>query len=210
VGFVAHVPRPRHHEDHPVHVTARAVARSPSLRSQRIFAAIRAVLARSSEKGFRLLHFSVQGNHMHLIVEADDGVALARGVQRLLSRVAQMINAIARRSGRLWRDRYHREDLTTPRQVRNAYVYVLFNDRRHALHRAYFTEPELATFDSRSSAAWFSGWAPRAGPDDEDVASAGPPIVAKAESWLANVGWKKAKQGLLRIGELPRGRGELC
>jgi REP element-mobilizing transposase RayT len=53
-----------------------------------VFAALRAIFARSSEKGFRLLHFSVQGNHLHFIAEADDGVAFARGVQRLLSRAS--------------------------------------------------------------------------------------------------------------------------
>jgi hypothetical protein len=166
-----------------------------------VFAEVRRVLARSSEKRFRLIHYSVQANHLHLIAEAVDGVALARGVQRLLSRVAQTVNAVARRSGRLWRDRYHRSDLKTPSQVRNAYVYVLFNHRRHAPHRD-FTEQELAVLDPRSSAAWFSGWSPRAGPDEDELAGAGPPIVARAETWLANIGWKK--RGLLRVWELPR------
>ncbi|MBX3189807.1 MAG: transposase [Labilithrix sp.] len=165
---------------------------------------MRARLARASAKGFRLLHFSVQQNHLHIVAEADDKTSLARGVQRLLSTVAMTVNAIARRSGKLWRDRYHREDLATPSQVRNAYVYVLFNDRRHALHRAYFTEPELATFDACSSAAWFSGWAPRAGPAEHDVARAGPSIVASARTWLATTGWRK--RGLLRIWEVPRAR----
>jgi REP element-mobilizing transposase RayT len=185
-----------------VHVTSRAVGASPNLRSQTVFAEVRRVLARSSEKGFRLLHFSVQANHLHLIVEAEDATALSRGMQRLLSRVAQAVNAVARRSGRLWRDRYHREDLKTPSQVRNAYVYVLFNDRRHALGRSSVTEPELWVVDSRSSAAWFSGWAPRAGPDESEIASAGPPVVTRARTWLAQTGWKK--RGLLRIWERPR------
>jgi hypothetical protein len=130
---------------------------------------------------------------------------VSRGVQRLLSRVAQTINAIARRSGSLWRDRYHREDLTTPSQVRNAYVYVLFNDRRHALHRAYLTEQELTEVDACSSAAWFSGWAPGAAPDEDAIAGAGPPIVARAETWLARVGWCR-KRGPLRVWEVPRTR----
>ena len=59
------------------------------------------------EKGFRLLHFSVQENHVHLIVEADDGVAFARGVQRFLSRAAMAVNALSRRSGK--------RPITTPR-----------------------------------------------------------------------------------------------
>ena len=185
-----------------MHVTVRARGGAPFLRSQRVFAAIRALFARASEKGLRLLHFSVQGNHLHMIVEANEGLALARGMQRLLSRLAMTINAIAMRSGKLWRDRYHRRDLTTPQQYRNALVYVLFNIRKHALNG---NEVELwsEALDPSSSAAWFTGWAPNAGPSPPAVARAGPSIVARPHSWLARQGWER--RGLLRIDERVRG-----
>lgn len=32
---------------------------------------------------------------------------------------------------KIWSDRYHRRDLTSPRQVRNALVYVLANYKKH-------------------------------------------------------------------------------
>ena len=83
-----------------MHVTARAVRLAPNLRSQSLFGALRAIFARSSEKGFRLLHFSVQGNHLHLVVEADDDVAFARGIQRLLSRAAMVVNDRMRMASR--------------------------------------------------------------------------------------------------------------
>lgn len=200
-GFVEHVARPAHDDETPVHVTVRAVGGAPFLRSQRVFAAIRALFARASERGLRLLHFSVQGNHLHMIVEANEGVALARGMQRLLSRLAMTINAIAMRHGKLWRDRYHRRDLTTPQQFRNALVYVLFNIRKHALNG---NEVELwsEALDPCSSAAWFAGWAPNAGPSSRAVARAGPSIVARPHSWLARQGWER--RGLLRIDERVR------
>jgi putative transposase len=75
---VKHVLRPEHHEETPVHVTVRVVKGVPYLRSERMFAAVWAMLARASEKGLRLLHYSVQANHLHLIVEADDRAALGR------------------------------------------------------------------------------------------------------------------------------------
>jgi REP element-mobilizing transposase RayT len=93
VGLLPHLTRERHRAYQPVHVTARAVRSAPNLRSEVVFAALRALFARSSEKGFRLLHFSVQGNHLHLIAEGDDGLAFARGIQRLLSRAGPSILA---------------------------------------------------------------------------------------------------------------------
>jgi REP element-mobilizing transposase RayT len=200
-GFVEHLPRPAHDDETPVHVTVRAVGGAPFLRSERVFRAMRALFARASEKGLRLLHFSVQGNHLHMIVEANEGVALARGMQRLLSRLAMTINAIAMRHGKLWRDRYHRRDLATPQQYRNALVYVLFNIRQHALNG---NDVELwsEALDPCSSAAWFTGWLPSAGPSPAVVARAGPSIVARPQSWLARQGWER--RGLLRTDERVR------
>jgi REP element-mobilizing transposase RayT len=198
-GFVEHVARPAHDDETPVHVTVRAVGSVPYLRAQRVFAAIRAVLARASEKGLRLLHFTVQGNHLHMIVEADEGLSLWRGMQRLLSRLAMTINALARRRGKVWRDRYHRRDLRSPRQFRSALVYVLFNMRKHAL-----TERDVELWarciDPCSSAAWFTGWLAEHGPQASSIARAGPPIVAPPRSWLARGGWERGG-GRLRIDE---------
>ncbi len=202
-GFVPHLRRPVHDERHPVHVTVRRVKAAPNLREERVFAIVRAFLAKASERGFRLLHFSVQRDHVHFIVEATTKVMLARGVQRLLSRIALAVNVAVKRRGSLWRDRYHRHDLTSPREVRNAYADVLFNTRKHEIGgdtRAY--DSNMATLDRCSSAAWFDGWSPQTPPPEIIVARAGPPIVARAKSWLGHTGWKK--RGLLRFDEIPR------
>jgi putative transposase len=201
--FLPHVPRERHTASVPVHITARAVKASPNLRSERIFNALRAVFAKASEKRFGLLHFSVQGNHVHLIVEGDNNEALARGVQRLLSRIAMIVNAVSRRSGRLWRDRHHRHPLHTPSEMRNAYVYVLFNFRKHRCPGGQDLELALTCYDPCSSFAWFDGWQPSARPSAASIARAGPPIVERAHSWLAHTGWRD--RGLIGMKEMPRG-----
>lgn len=197
-GFVEHVARPPHDDETPVHVTVRAVGSVPYLRSQRVFAAIRALFARASEKGLRLLHFTVQGNHLHMIVEANEGLSLSRGMQRLLSRLAMTINAIARRRGKVWRDRYHRRDLRSPQQFRNVLVYVLFNMRKHA---PTDRDAELwaGCIDPCSSAAWFTGWAANAGPPQSSLTRAGPSVIAEPKSWLARGGWER--RGRIRLDE---------
>jgi REP element-mobilizing transposase RayT len=201
-GFLPHGAREVHEETHPVHVTARAVRGAPNLRSQRVWAVLRGLFARASEKGFRLLHFSVQGNHVHLIVEADDGVALARGVQRLLSRIAMTVNALARRAGSVWRDRHHRQVLKGPRQVRNALVYVLFNSRRHEMPGQKGWDVAMETIDPCSSAFWFDSWSPACRPPPIPIAQAGPSLVVPPRTWLADEGWRR--RGLIRFDEVPR------
>jgi hypothetical protein len=78
-----------------------------------------------------VLHFSVQHDHVHLLVEADGHTGLRRGIQGLAIRIAKGINRALHRHGRIWADRYHSRTLNTPREVRHALVYVLQNWRKH-------------------------------------------------------------------------------
>src|SRR5215468_3647013 len=148
---VWHVRRPEHDCSHPVLVTLRADRRLPSLRSERVFSRLLPALVRSNRSNFRIIHFSIQIDHLHLVVEADTRRALTRGIQGLAGRCAFAINRAAGRDGRVWSDRYHARPLRTPREMRNAIVYVLQNFRKH------LRAPAL--IDPRSSGRWFDGWA---------------------------------------------------
>src|SRR5437016_6704993 len=173
--------RPVHVPTHPVHVTLRSTSAVRCLRSARVFPAVRRALAVASHAGFRILHFSVQDDHLHLIVEADDRRALGRGLRGLAIRVARAVNRALNRRGAVWTDRYHARALTSPRAVRNALVYVLMNRRKHR-------DGERG-LDPCSSALWFTGWRSPAPPPPAAM-----PVV-RARTWLAAVGWHR--HGLL-------------
>jgi putative transposase len=202
-GLVPHARRPAHRGVNPVHVTMRAVSTAPDLRAQRPFRGVKAALAHVARRGVvRVVHFSVQRDHIHVIVEAADGRALGTGLQLLWSLVARAVNLTVGRRGRLWRDRYHRHDLTSPRQVRNALVYVLFNFRKHMPEDAWEVLDQL---DPRSSAIWFDGWHPRAGPLLLALQGSNPegaaPLTVEPRTWLASKGWRRL--GLIRPEERP-------
>jgi putative transposase len=182
-----HRARPVHRAADPVHVTLRAGLRS--LRSQFVAPTVLRALRAANRPGFRVVHHSIQANHIHLIVEAQDAQLFSSAMQGLAVRLARRINRLLFRRGRLWADRWHGVALTSPRQVRNALVYVLHNHLKHGAACG-------AIIDPLSSASSFDGFAtptPRS-------ARAGPPIVA--QTWLLRVGWKR--HGLIRRGERPR------
>jgi REP element-mobilizing transposase RayT len=171
------------------------------LRKQRVFAEIRAALARASRSVFRVVHFSVQANHIHLIVEAHDKASLSSGVRGLAIRTARGVNRVTLRAGRVWTDRYHARALRTPREVRNALAYVLLNRKKHGSFPGIFGE----AIDPLSSAIRFDGWkravvARHVPPLAEQMAAQCP--VAAARTWLASIGWRR--HGLLRPDEAPR------
>jgi REP element-mobilizing transposase RayT len=205
-----HKKRPVLHERYPVHVTLRAVDAVGSLRRRCVYHAIReATITTAQREGFRIVHLSIQRTHVHLLVEAKDKVALARGMQGFQISAAKQLNrAISkgrpgpRRRGSVFPDRYHATIITSPTQARHTLAYLLGNWRKHGEDRAApMNEWKIDWF---SSAAMFPDWAEYG--DDEWALWRGPSsydplLVFKPQTWLLLEGWKKA--GSISCREVP-------
>jgi len=131
-----HAARPRLSPHHPVHVTIRMRPHVWSLRSQRGMAVVESALLGAVERaGFGVTHFSVQGNHVHLVVEAGSGRALTGGMKSLAICLAKGMNRLMGTKGPVLDDRYHAHVLRTPAEVRRALAYVAGNFASHARMR---------------------------------------------------------------------------
>jgi len=138
----------------PVLVTIRLRAGLPRLRNKATCEHLRDLFAKSCDRlGFRLCHYSVQNDHLHFIVEGEDGVAVSRGTQGMLIRIARGLNRFWGRRGKVYSDRYDDRVLRTDAQLRHALAFVLNNARRHGLKLPW-------PVDIHSSAPWFDGWRP--------------------------------------------------
>ena len=129
-----HAARPVHQHRHPVHVTVRVAPGMPSLRDGKVFPTVRRVLQKAAKQFrqmFRIVEYSVQSNHVHLVVEAADQRELSRGMQGFGIRLAKNLNLRLERRGRVLSDRYHARTLRTPAQTLNALRYVRQNTHLH-------------------------------------------------------------------------------
>jgi len=179
----------------PLHVTVRCGEGVWRLRRWRVAKVLgRAFRGGCARDGFRIVQFSVMGNHIHLVIEADSAYALSEGMRAWTIRVARAINRALGRKGKVFPERYHAVRLKTARQVRASLCYVLQNARRHGI------DVPAGAPDVFSSAWWFDGW-------DHDLwrASWDPPreatTVAAAEGWLLTQGWRR--WGLIGVDEVP-------
>src|SRR3954454_16136880 len=130
---VSHLKRPSLPARFPIHVTLKVRSDVPNLRTDKRFLAAKKAFRYGCDRfGMRLIEFSVQTNHIHLIVEANDKRALSKGMQGLLIRLAKQLNRACERSGHVFADRYHAHILKTVNEVRNAVHYVKFNGNKHA------------------------------------------------------------------------------
>jgi hypothetical protein len=139
---------------------------------------------RAYEPAFQVAHFSVQESHVHLIVEANDD-ALRTGVSGFVISFARRLNRLLRRKGRVWSERYHRHELTTPRAVHHVLAYVFNNYRKHGV-RVRGLPPDLGFADHYSSAPRFRAWTVPV----VHFADTEPWPRVTARTWLLGKGWQ--------------------
>jgi len=191
----------------PVHVTLRVIAPVSTLRWPDAYHAIRRAIYPTLERtDFRIVHLSIEDNHLHLIVEADDHAALTTGIRAFESSAAQRLNlAIARSTGaklagKVFDDRYHSRSITSPTQARNTISYVLNNWRRHGLDRGM--ESMFWDVDYYSSGPAFDGWKElEQSPFLYQTPDYPRLSVSRPRTWLLARGWRKA--GPISMREVP-------
>jgi hypothetical protein len=176
---VVHRVRPPHRSTLPSHVTVSVLKAVGDLRRERIFKALKKIFHHPQTPGFQVVHYSVQKDHLHLVVEASNRGTFSSGMRSLGIRVARRLNRLLGRRGKVLRDRYHRRDLFSARQVRRVLVYVLLNGAKHKC-------VPFGQLDSFSSSWSFDGWR-----DVEGVphATGDPPRTARTSLLLTE--WRE-------------------
>jgi REP element-mobilizing transposase RayT len=225
-----HKTRPELDPSFPVHVVLRVVDAIGNMRNRHMYKALReatfAVAKRelnyARDGAYRIVHLSIQRNHVHLLVEADHKTALSRGMQSFQISAAKHLNrafslkslasgrhergvfakAMAtRRRGTVFPDRFHQEIIKTRKQARHTLAYVLNNWRKHREDR--YGLPSTWKVDPFSTGVLFEGWKER---QHEDVympfrETYQPMVVYFAKTWLLRDGWRM--YGLISFGEVP-------
>ncbi|HEU0031780.1 MAG TPA: transposase [Kofleriaceae bacterium] len=193
-----HKTRPFHNRRYPVHVTIRVAHDIGYLRRRDTWLAVReAAIMTTKRFDFRIVHMSVQADHIHLIIEAENKVALAKGMQGFQGSAAKHINAAItkrtgkRRRGAVFPDRYHARVLRTPREVHSTINYVLNNWRHHGEDLS----DRAATWmiDPYSTGISFWGWKELVGSPSMFRAPSSYMAILTwiPKTWLLRYSWEK-------------------
>lgn len=203
-----HKKRESFRANEPLHVNIRVEPDVGRLRKRNMFKALReATITAAKRDDFHIVHLSIQSNHVHLLVEALNKTALAKGMQGFQISAARHLNRVIskrrgmRRTGRVFSDRYHARVLRSPKSTRHALAYVLNNWRRHDEDRATFTKGWA--MDPYSTAIQFNGWKEM---ESELVYRKPPPayealVVWLPKTWLLSDGWRR--HGLISMNDVP-------
>jgi REP element-mobilizing transposase RayT len=207
----SHAARPDFKPQHPLHVVMRVAPEVGSLRRGKLYRAMRNATITAALRGwFRIVHVSLQRDHVHMLVEAEHKRALARGMQGFMISAAKHINAalgdrMRRRSGNVFADRYHVTVITSPTQAHHAIRYVLCNFRKHGEDQHGIAKTWLV--DAFSTGILFPGWT-----ELQDKSGMWPiretydPLaVFPPSTWLLAESWKRC--GPISARDVPRRRG---
>ena len=192
-----HAARPEFKASQPLHIVMRVVREVGSLRRREMYKALReATITAAMRERLRIVHVSLQRDHVHMIVEAEHKAALARGMQGFMISAAKHINRALgigerRRTGRVFNDRYHVEIITSPTQARHTIGYVLGNWRKHKEDQQGLASKWLV--DPFSSGVLFADWKELDGRPWMWPIRAGydPMIVFRPRTWLLAGGWRR-------------------
>jgi REP element-mobilizing transposase RayT len=212
-----HKSRPEIKKNWAIHVVMRVEKDIGSLRKRDMYRAVReatiAVARRelhdASVGFFRIVHISIQGTHIHMIVEAGNKTALSRGMQSFQISAAKHMNAAVGekrgtpRRGRVFTDRFHEEIIKTPTQARNALAYVLNNWRKHREDRSDRTRGW--NVDAFSTGLQFTGWREREGAVFmwRGRETYKPLVVYLPRTWLLQTGWRELGGGTIPFAYVP-------
>jgi len=102
-----------------------------SIRNKDCLKLLKRSIQNAQNMGLKIIHFSLQSNHVHLITEAENNEVLTKGMRALTITFSKGLNR-----GRVQLERYHLHVLKTLREVKHAIVYVLFNEQKHSKKKA--------------------------------------------------------------------------
>lgn len=197
---MSHKRRPYIKPENPLLVTVRIDREVGWLRKMSAYRAIhRALRTAGWHHGtFRIVHFSLQGDHIHLICEADTKDCLSTGMRSFQIAAAKHLNreltpkGKRRRRGRVFVDRYHYEVLDSVARTRNAVSYVLNNWRKHHQDRK-MKGLFGGKLDPYSSAVWFLDWKERTRPEFALPPDYEAPSMGNPHTWLLTEGLRKGR-----------------
>src|SRR5215475_5385406 len=181
---VSHARRPRIRPTIPAHVTIKLKRGLWNLRTRKPFVMIVRQLEATLVSDVRITHVSVQHDHVHLVVEAEDNRALSRRIQGLSVRIAYHLNRLMGRGGKVFKDRFHVRLLETPREVKHALFYLATNGAKHLAQIGRTVA--RAWIDPCATIAALGRWCSDTGKKTDALP------VAKPRTWLLSQGYTKA------------------
>lgn len=114
-----------------MHITIKLEKKKAGLKNKVTLQLLHKAIKKARMSGLRILHYTLEFDHIHLMTEADCNASLSKGMQSFGITFSKGINKIKSQNGRVYKHRYHLRLLKSRQEVRNVIAYILGNGARH-------------------------------------------------------------------------------
>ncbi|MFA6238606.1 MAG: transposase [Bacteriovorax sp.] len=147
---IRHVARDEIKRRTPLHLTIKINKEKSGLRNKSIIKALHSSIKKARLIGLRVIHYTLEYDHVHLLIETESNVLLGKGMQSFGISFSKGINKIKGLKGQVFKTRYHFRKLKTPAEIKNAINYILGNSVKHkqasSIITPYNSLPAIADF----------------------------------------------------------------
>jgi REP element-mobilizing transposase RayT len=114
-----------------MHLTIKVEKRKAGLKNKSILKVLKRAILKGRSSGLRIIHFTLEYDHVHLLVESDCKIKLGRGMMRFGVTLAKGINKFQKGSGQVYKHRYHQRFINSGRDLKNVLNYIFKNGLKH-------------------------------------------------------------------------------
>lgn len=132
------------------HLTIKVRENKADIQSKKLLKALHHAIARARLKNLKVIHYTLEYNHVHLLVETNDHRILHAGMQALGISFSKAINKVKSLKGHVYKHRYHQRKIGSARELKNVLLYIFNNGKKHKrtnkridLYNSAIVEPRL-------------------------------------------------------------------
>jgi len=128
---IRHTSRPFLKRPASLHLTIKVQRNKDEIKNKSVLKLLKHAILRARFQGLKVLHYSLEYDHVHLLIEADNNHILGKGMQAFGVTMAKGINRLKRLKGAVYKHRYHFRQISSPRQLKSVMNYIFTNGMKH-------------------------------------------------------------------------------
>lgn len=133
---IRHTARERISKLTALHLTIKVRENKADIKNKRLLRALHHAIMRARLKGLRIIHYTLEFNHVHLLVEASNNEVLHKGMQALGISFSKAINKVKSLKGTVYKHRYHFRKIGSRREYKIVLNYIVGNGIKHKRTKA--------------------------------------------------------------------------
>jgi len=133
---IRHTLRPRLKKASSLHLTIKVKKIKAEIKNKAVLNLLKRAISNARKQGLIIIHYTLEYDHINLLIEADNNSTLAKGMQSLGVTLSKGINRLKKLKGAVYKHRYHFRQISSPSELKKVMSYIFNNGLKHKSARS--------------------------------------------------------------------------